>query len=215
MRVLAVLLLMGAAFAQQKDFLTADEIDQVREAQEPNARLKLYVHFAKQRLSMLQQMMSKDKPGRSALIHDTLEEYTRIIEAIDTVADDALKRKVSLAEGMKLVAAAEAEMLATLQKIEDSDPKDLPRYEFALKNAIDTTSDSRELSEEDLNTRAGAVVAKDEKEKSETKAIMASDKPDKKSVEKTADKKEGDDGAPKRKAPSLYKPGEKPPDKQQ
>jgi len=215
MRIFAVLLLMGAAFAQQRDFLTADEIDQVREAQEPNERLKLYIHFAKQRLSMLQQMLSKDKAGRSALIHDTLEDYTHIIEAIDTVADDALKRKVALGEGMKLVATAEAEMLATLQKIEESEPKDLPRYEFALKNAIDTTSDSKELSDEDLSTRAGAVVAKEQNEKAQTKAIMATDKQDKKTADKTADKKDGDSAAPKRKAPSLYKPGEKPPDKQQ
>ena len=63
----------------------------------------------------MKQFLSKEKPGRSALIHDTLEEYTHIIEAIDTVADDALVRKVQSRMGMKEVAAAEAEMLATLQ----------------------------------------------------------------------------------------------------
>src|ERR1700687_1319769 len=112
MRVFAALLLPMAVFAQQRDFLTADEIDQIREAQEPSARLKIYVTFAKQRLSLLQQLLAKEKPGRAALIHDTLEDYTHIIEAIDTVADDALKRKVSIEEGMKLVAGAEGEMLA-------------------------------------------------------------------------------------------------------
>jgi hypothetical protein len=206
MRILTALILAAGAFAQQRDFLTADEIDQVRDAQEPNARLVLYVTFARQRISLLNQLLSKEKPGRSALIHDTLEEYTQIIESIDTVADDALKRKVALNEGMKLVSAAEKDMLATLQKIEESEPKDLSRYEFALKTAIDTTSDSKELSDEDLNKRAGAVVAADKKEKDAKDAMLGKDKDDKKTAE---EKKDTD--TPKRKAPTLYKPGEKPP----
>jgi len=206
----AILALALSGIAQQRDYLTADEIDQVREAQEPNARLLLYVHFAKQRIAQVQQLLGKEKAGRSALIHDALEDYTHIIEAIDTVSDDALRRKLALDEGMKAVAAAEKEMLATLNKIGESEAKDLPRFEFALKAAIDTTSDSAELSEEDLHTRATELATKDTKEKEEKQAALGTkEKEEKKIAEKTAD-----DGKPKRKAPSLYKPGEKPPDKQ-
>jgi hypothetical protein len=204
----AILILACSAFAQQRDYLTADEIDQVREAQEPNLRLKLYVHFAKQRIAEIQQLLAKEKTGRSALIHDALEDYTHIIEAIDTVSDDALRRKVVLDEGMKAVADAEKEMLATLNKIEESNTKDLPRFEFALKAAIDTTSDSEELSQEDVKTRTTELATQDLKEKEAKQAALGTkEKEEKKIAEKTAD-----DGKPKRKAPSLYKPGEKPPD---
>ncbi len=207
----AILVLTFSGFAQQRDYLTADEIDQVREAQEPNLRLQLYVHFAKERIAEIQQFLSKEKPGRSALIHDALEDYTHIIEAIDTVADDALRRKAAIDVGMKAVADAEKEMLATLNKIEESDAKDLQRFEFALKAAIDTTSDSEELSQEDVHSRTTDLAAKDQKEKEEKQAILGTADKDKK---KTAENTDTKDDKPKRKAPSLYKPGEKPPDKQ-
>jgi hypothetical protein len=207
MRVFAVLVLMTAAFGQQRDYLTADEVDQIREAQEPNARLKLYVQFARTRMSMLKQMLSKEKAGRSALIHDTLEDYTQIIDAIDTVADDALRRKVPIEVGMKLVADAEKEMLATLQKIEESDPKDLPRFEFALKTAIDTTTDSKELSEEDMKSRSSELASKDKKEKEDKEEMLGT----KEKAEKKVAEKKDKESENKRKAPSLYKPGEKPP----
>jgi hypothetical protein len=207
---LAILLVCAACgFAQERDFLTADEVDQIREIQEPNARLKLYVVFARQRLALLQQFLSTEKPGRSALIHDTLEQYTHIIEAIDTVADDALVRKTQLDVGMKEVATAETEMLATLHKVEDAAPKDLARFEFALKNAIDTTSDSKELSEEDLHTRSTEVAAQDKKDKQDRKALATDE--DKK-AKKTPEDKPGVIKAGDRKPPTLYKPGEKPPD---
>src|SRR3954465_13065792 len=133
--LLCLTLALPLAAQQKRDFLTADEVDQVRLAQEPNERLKLYVMFARQRVDQLQQLFKSTKPGRSALIHDLLDDYTKIIDAIDTVTDDALKRKLPVDLGVAAVIEAEKKILPTLQAFNDSAPKDASRYQHSLKQA--------------------------------------------------------------------------------
>jgi len=200
---LAVLAMLPAP-AERRDFLTADEIDQVRLVQEPNTRLTLYAQFARQRVELVRQLAAKEKAGRSAMIHETLDEYTRIIEAIDTVADDALRRRVEIGEGMSAVAKAEKEMLDVLKKIEESEPKDLARYKFSLTQAIETTEDSLELSEQDLKERTHAVAERDAKERKEREASMRTEELEEK---KTQEKKEAEQ---KRKVPTLRRKGDPP-----
>src|SRR5258708_38457790 len=85
--------------AQQRDFLTPDEADQLRIVQEPNERLKLYSKWALQRVDEIDQMIASSKAGRATFIHDLLEDYSHLVESMDTVADDALRRKIAIEAG--------------------------------------------------------------------------------------------------------------------
>jgi hypothetical protein len=206
MKFALLCLLLAAPAVAQKDFLTADEIDQLRNAQEPNERLKLYAGFARQRVDLVKSLLAKDKAGRSIMVHEALDQYEQIIDAIDTVADDALKRKADISIGLDVVAKAEKEILPLLQQIHDKPPKDFDRYEFALKQAIETTNDSIALSEEDLASRTRTVEAREAKEKKEVEGMMQpKDLEKKKAEEKKAAAAEGT----QRKAPTLKRKGEK------
>ncbi len=212
MPVCAILASVTPVLAQ-KDFLTEDEIEKVREAQLPNDRLRLYALFAKQRLDQLQRLLEKEKKGRSLSARELLEDYSKIIDAIDTVSDDALKRGVDITEGTVAVATSEKRFLAQLQKIEDRNLPDVDLYEVALKEAMASTSDSMDLATEDAAARGAKLSAEDKRAKEEAEKTLAAEDSKGKPPEeaKTADATPADD-KPKRKPPTLLRPGEKPPD---
>jgi len=191
----------------QRDFLRADEADLLREAQDPNVRLPLYVKFAKERVSLVQQYAAKEKPGRAALIREALEEYTKIIDAIDTVTDDALRRGAPVATGLGFVTSGERDTLAALRGVAKSAPPDMAIYKFALEQAISTTSDSLALAMDDLGSRSADLKAKDEKEQKAREALM---RPEEVQAKRTQEKKDADS---QKKVPTLRRPGEAAPPK--
>jgi hypothetical protein len=209
-------LLLAAPLAAQRDFLNADETDQIKEAQEPNLRLKLYAGFAKQRVDMVKSLLSKEKAGRSILIHDALEDYSKILDAIDDVADDAIGRKVDVKLGLTAVAAVEKEIAPVLKHAQDSQPKDMERYAFALTQAIETTNDSLDLAMEDLGKRTKDVEARQERQKKTIEENMTpAEREGKQAEDKQAVAEEQKKEQQKKKAPTLMRPGETKPDGKQ
>lgn len=214
MRSLLCCLLVALPLAAQvhRDFLTSDEVDQIREAQEPNDRVALYAKFAKDRVDLVKSLASKDKPGRSALIHDALDDYAKILDSIDDVTDDALARQVDMKKGLAAVAAMERQSLPVLQKVQNGQPKDLDRYDFVLKTAIETTSDSLDAATGDLGKRTRAVEARDAKEKREVESSMTPEERANKQAEDRKTAASTPNQEQKRKPPTLLRPGEKKPD---
>jgi hypothetical protein len=201
-----LLLPLSTLLKAQKDFLTEDEIERVRLVQEPNERLKLYLVFARQRVDQLDQLFSKEKAGRSVLIHDLLDQYAKITEAMDIVIDDALRRGLLVEEGVQSVVKSQQGILTKLEKFAALEARDLSRYEFVLTTAIETTRDSIESSQEDLAARGRRVIDTNKKEKEQREALMTvAEKEEKAASEK---KIEGDPKLKGRKPPTLRKKGE-------
>ena len=211
MKLWTCVLLVATAlvFAQRRDFLTADEIDQIKEAQEPNARITLYAKFAQERVELVKSLLSKDKAGRSTMIHDALEDYAKILDAVDDVVDQALARNTDMTLGLQALAKADREMLPVLEKLRASRPKDLDRYDFVLKTAIDTTADSLESAEMDLGKRTKDVEARQQREKKAVEAAMTpAEREGQKADEKIAEAKQVEQQKQQKKAPTLLRKGE-------
>jgi hypothetical protein len=205
--VLAAVLLQ----AQRRDFLSDDEGDQIREAQEPNERLAAYLKFARLRLELARQILAApEKPGRSKLVHDNLEDYTKILEAMDAVVDDALARKMDVTKGVALLAQQDKVFLATLQGLAKVPAKDKYLFEFVLQDATEATQDSMEESEHDLKERTQRVLEEDRSEKKKRQEAMtpAEAESRKKAEAKTAGTT--DSKGKTKKVPSLRRKGEEP-----
>jgi hypothetical protein len=199
--------------AQERDFLSTDEADQIKEAQEPNQRMALYAKFARRRIDLVKSLLSKDRPTRSILVHNALDDYAKIIDAMDDVADDALQRKLDIKPAIDLVQGYERDVLPMLKKIRENPPKDIDHFDFVLKTAIDTTSDSLELAESDVGERAKDVQFRAEQEK---KKLDESRTPTERDAKQAEDKKATDQVQQQqqqqdqqRKPPTLLRPGEK------
>ena len=209
MKLLLLLLCAILPLAAQKDFLTGDEVDQIRLVQEPNERLKLYMLFAKQRVDQIDSLLKREKPGRSALLHDLLDDFTKIIEAADTVADDAIRRKIALDEGLMAVIKSERAFADRLGKVKAAAPKDLARYELVLDTAVETLTDSIETAQADIKDRSTKIATREENERKERETLMG----DKELAAKKVEERKEAATEKKRQAPTLKRKGETAPPK--
>lgn len=207
MKTLLCFVALAVPLAAQTDFLTTTEVERIREAQDPNLRMEVYASFAKERIDLIKSLIAKDKAGRSLLIHDALDAYSKILDAMDDVADDALERKIEVNKGVEALERVETASLTELKRIRDSHPRDLERYEFVLTQAIDTTSDSLDAAREDLGSRMNKVLAHKEQEDQERRAAEAPA-----DGSKPAESNRTPLQDTTRKAPTLLRPGERPPD---
>jgi hypothetical protein len=209
MRWFLLLILFCMPALAQRDFLTPDEVEQLRLVQDPEPRLQLYLKFARQRVDMLEQLFAKRQTGRSGLIHDTLEQVTQIIEAMDMNIDDAIRRQKPL-EKLDGVVSGQKELLAKLEAMAAKEEPDRARYQFALEQAVETLRDSIEMNEQDIKDRTLSVADKEKALREERNELLAPERKEELEKERKRIESEKEGVAPGKKKPTLLKPGEKP-----
>ncbi|HYU47078.1 MAG TPA: hypothetical protein VEK84_12990 [Terriglobales bacterium] len=132
---------------RRRDPLNAPEIDQLRDAMlEPDTRLKLYVKFARDRMTALEQMRANPKTtDRPRQTHDKLEDFLAVYDELNDNIDMYVGRKDDIRKPLKVIIEADTEFQAKLRALKDSansDAAEAKQYEFVLTNAIDTVDSS-------------------------------------------------------------------------
>jgi hypothetical protein len=142
-----VLAMLSSMLAQRREPLNDKEIDELRDAaQEPEARIKLYVEFARDRLNSLELMRADPKvTDRAQQTHDKLQNFLDVYDELNGNIDTFVERKADLRKPLKKLIEADTEFQAKLRALKtsaDASPQEEQQYQFLLSNAVDTVDDS-------------------------------------------------------------------------
>jgi hypothetical protein len=161
---------------RRRDPLNQTEVDQLRDtAQEPDLRLKLYVKFARTRLDAIEQLGSDPKvTDRAQQTHDRLQDFLDVYDELNDNVDTFADRRSDLRKALKAVIDADTEFQAKLRALKTSAtavPAETAKYDFLLKNTLDTVDASAQDHRQLLAEQDEAA-----KHKKPTKAVPAEER---------------------------------------
>jgi len=164
--VLGLVLASGVRAGQKKEFLTPDEIEKIQDAQEVNARVKIYLQAASLRLKTAMDRMSgkESAPGDPLeffSVEDMLDGYYRILHSVMLNVDDAVqnrmgdqKKSQAALKNLKTVTEASLPQLQVLKKLSE-DQKREEAWKL-IGNAIEITNGAHEGAAKALERKFAA-----------------------------------------------------------
>jgi hypothetical protein len=149
------LVIVGWAFAatlfctfaraqDQPDFLTPTEADKIRDAQDPNDRIKLFLDFAADRLKKLQYELHLSTPQvhKQDLLNGLLNGYASCIDEAADRIQEGREKSLQIRSAIKDMQKRGKDYLETLKTIEAANGPDLISYKQSLDDAIDGTQEA-------------------------------------------------------------------------
>jgi chromosome segregation ATPase len=160
------MLLLSTAWAQRRgDPLNPLEEDQLRDAaQDPAERLKLYIVFARARLTSLEQMRADPKvTDRAQQTRDRLQNLLDVYDELNDNIDTFVERKADLRKPLKAVIEADTEFQAKLRALKssvDANKDESKQYDFLLTNVLDAVDGGVQDHRQLLNQQEEAAKHK-------------------------------------------------------
>ena len=133
------------AGAQKPDYLSDEEEEKVRDAQEPSERIEIYLTLAQTRLDRLEDFRSKPMDPQydnGAYIDHLLDEYISITEDLKNWIQDQYDRRGDMREGLRNVLKMGPKQLEELRRIQQSPDAYAADHAKSLREAQDDFTDA-------------------------------------------------------------------------
>jgi hypothetical protein len=131
-----------AVIAGQKDYLSALEADKIRDAENTNERIKLFLTFADDRLKKFQYELQHPSSNKhTEMLNALMNAYVGCVDDAADLIQLGIQKQENIRAGVDLMAGRSKEFLEILQKIATEGP-DLDVYKDNLDDAIEGTRDA-------------------------------------------------------------------------
>jgi hypothetical protein len=123
---------------QQQDILTEKQVDDLRDAaQDPEARIKLYVGYIDDRATEIRKLNTDPSANnKAAQLHNLYGQFTQLSDELGDNMDDFDQQHGDMRKVLKLVMDKTTEWTAALNA-----PKDEEEYDFVRKSALNSCQD--------------------------------------------------------------------------
>jgi hypothetical protein len=154
--VAMTLIVAGSAPAQrpEKDYLSSIEADQIRDAETPNERIKLFLTYADDRLKKFQyELEHPSSTKHQELLNYLMNAYIGCVDDAADIIQVGLEKQENIRQGIDLMADRAKAFLPILQKYQAGGPE-LELYKDNLDDAVEGTQDA--LNEADKARKKAA-----------------------------------------------------------
>jgi len=159
-------LLPPAIHAQQQVVLTEKQTDDLRDAaQDPEARIKLYIGFIDERTTDIRQLATRSATsGQSAGLHNLYQQFTELADELSDNMDDYDKQHGDMRKVLTVVVDKTGEWNAALKA-----PKSDDVYQFERASAVDACQDVHDDAAQILTEQTKYFADQKQKEKQKKK----------------------------------------------
>lgn len=129
------------ALAQDHDYLTSDEADKLRDAQDPSERIKVFVAFQQDRLGRIVAASDANGDTRDD-IDDLLNQYISIDNELKDWIQYQFDHEGDMRKGLRVLLDEGPKQLEMLRHIESSPNTGAKDYSTSLRDAVADMNDT-------------------------------------------------------------------------